>query len=216
MRQPSLFQWAGLSIVLILLVGCDAPAFGGATATSVAQTGAVTPGSSQENSEAAAYCTSKGGQVVTRYPAYDTSSANPLRLSGSLQFCQFTAEDGSSISISVDTLYTDQPTLAALAYLQKPPIGAGGSPGANPSSVYCSKLGGTDQFGRQNAAGGGWITNDKSNPIPTLATCIFPDLSTIDSWGLTYHADGTIRGADLTDMLRFKMPGAPTPGIFGR
>ena len=34
--------------------------------------------------------------------------------------------------------------------------------------------------------------------------CVFPDLSSIDSWGLTYHSDGTIRGADLTDLFRYK------------
>jgi hypothetical protein len=39
--------------------------------------------------------------------------------------------------------------------------------------------------------------------------CIFPDLSSIDSWGLTYHSEGTIRGADLTDLLRYKPPQVP-------
>src|SRR5690349_3999727 len=109
----------GLFVSLSLLSACDTSATG-ATATSVPQAGtSTTPATGQDNSEAASYCSSKGGQVVTRYPAYGTNGGNPLRLSGSLQFCQFTAQDRSMIAISLDTLYTDQPTLATLAYLQK-------------------------------------------------------------------------------------------------
>ena len=63
-----------------------------------------------------------------------------------------------------------------------------------------------DQFGGVNASGGGWA---KEGAADAIAMCIFPDLSTIDSWGLTYHSDGTIRGADLTNLLRYKPPQAP-------
>jgi len=35
--------------------------------------------------------------------------------------------------------------------------------------------------------------------------CVFPDLSSIDTWGLTYYADGTVRGADLSDLLRYRL-----------
>jgi hypothetical protein len=34
--------------------------------------------------------------------------------------------------------------------------------------------------------------------------CVFPDMSTIDSWGLTFRSDGVIRGADLTELLRYQ------------
>jgi putative hemolysin len=216
MRKHTVFVLVGISMLLVLLTGCAVPATGGTTATTTAQAGTTTPGTSQGSAEAAAYCTSKGGQVVTRYPAYDTNSSNPLRLSGSLQFCQFNAEDGTMISISVDTLYTDQPTLATAAYFQKPPLGETTTPGANPASAYCSKLGGSDLFGGQNAAGGGWILDDKNDTFYVLQACIFPDLSTIDSWGLTYHTNGTIRGTDLSSAIRFQPPSAPTPGIFDR
>lgn len=52
----------------------------------------------------------------------------------------------------------------------------------------------------------GWA---KAGARDVIAMCIFPDLSSIDSWGLTYHSDGTIRGADLTNLLRYKPPQAP-------
>jgi putative hemolysin len=202
--------------MLFMLSGCDSPVTGGATPTSGSQGGTASPGRSAGSEEAAAYCTSKGGQVVTRYPTYDAYAENPLRLSGSLQFCQFTADDESMIAISLDTLYTDQPTLAALAYLQKPPMGQTANPSANPASAYCTKLGGSDLFGGENATGGGWVLDDKNDPFFVLETCIFPDLSTIDSWGLTYHSNEIIRGTDLSKVIRYQMPGTPAPGLFGR
>ena len=163
---------------------------------------------SSTNSAAATYCTQSGGVVETRYPFYGTGGSNPLQLAGSLQVCTFTAPDQSRIFVALDTLYTDPPTLAAIAYQSKVPM-ANTQPSGNPSSFYCSQLGGTDLFGGVNAAGGGWAKADASDVI---AMCIFPDLSSIDSWGLTYHSDGTIRGADLTNLLRYKPP--QTPKVF--
>jgi putative hemolysin len=152
-----------------------------------------------QNDQAAAYCLKNGGKVETRYPFYDTNSQNPLRMAGSLEVCTFTAPDQSRITIALDTLYTGQPTLAASAYLTKPALGEV-PPSENPASVYCSKLGGTDLFGGVDAAGGGWANSDGSDVI---SLCIFPDLSVIDSWGLTYHAGGVNRGADLAPLLRY-------------
>jgi hypothetical protein len=188
MKQPRM-----MIIVLILaamMAGCTAtggtadPAAGGA-----APTGAV-----------ADYCTENGGVVETRYPFYGTNNPDPLQLSGSLGVCTFTADDGSRITVGLDTLYTDQPTLAALAYRAMTPLESS-QPSANPSSIYCTQLGGTDAFGGISAAGGGWGLEAAADAI---ALCVFPDLSVIDSWGITYHADGTIRGADLTDLLRYQ------------
>jgi len=65
-------------------------------------------------------------------------------------------------------------------------------------------LGGSDLFGGINAAGGGWVLD--SDPDDVLETCIFPDLSSIDSWGLLYHSQGIIRGQDLSTVLRYKDP----------
>jgi len=50
--------------------------------------------------------------------------------------------------------------------------------------------------------GGGWV--QMSNPVDTvLEACIFPDMSTIDSWGLTYHQAKIIRGKNLKGMLQY-------------
>jgi hypothetical protein len=176
----------------------------------------VAPGASMSPDEgaAAAYCKQVGGQVQDRVPEYGTNS-NPLVLSGHHKFCAFTsASDGSRIYVFVDTLYTTQPTLAALAYYaQVQP----GSCNGNPASCYCTLLGGTDLFGGINAAGGAWVW-DKKTPDTDLETCIFPDLSSIDSWGLTYHAVGIIRGIDLSTVLRYADPYAKSraKGVFSK
>jgi putative hemolysin len=184
---------------LLLLAGCAA-----ATPTPPPAAGTAGPAG-----PAAAYCAEQGGAVLTRYPAYDASGANPLRLAGTRQFCEFTAPDRSRISVALDTLYAEQPTLAVMAYLAKPPLKPG-APGVNPSSVYCTQLGGTDLFGGVSASGGGWVAEGKADDV--LAECVFPDLSSIDSWGLTYFSDGTIRGADLTAKFRYR-PATP-PKVF--
>jgi putative hemolysin len=153
-------------------------------------------------SPAAAYCTQNGGVVQTRYPAFGTNNSNPLRLAGTAQFCQLTsATDGSRINVLLETLYTQQPSLAAFAYLFKPPF-SGNSHGANPSSVYCQEIGGTTRFGAVSAAGGGWVL--ENNPQDVVSFCVFSDLSMIDAWGLLYHTNNIIRGKDLTTVLRYK------------
>jgi hypothetical protein len=160
----------------------------------------------QSNDSAAGdYCTSVGGENDVRQPYFNTNGPETdwLRLAGSRHFCKFTsAVDGSRIHVEVSTLYTTKPSLAALAYYAEVPIG---SCNGNPASCYCTLLGGSDSFGGINAAGGGWV--QKSDPVDTvLEACIFPDMSSIDSWGLTYHSIGDIRGADLDGLLRYPNP----------
>jgi hypothetical protein len=46
-----------------------------------------------------------------------------------------------------------------------------------------------------------------------VGLCVFPDGSAIDEWGLAYHSDGTIRGADLQALFRADV--ATFPPIFG-
>jgi putative hemolysin len=162
-------------------------------------------GSSQNDiSSPAAYCRSVGGIVQARIPEYGTNDPNPLKLAGTHDFCKFTAPDASAIFISAQTLYADKPTLAALAYYaQTSPQSA--QNGENPASVYCSQLGGSDLFGGKNVSGGGWVdTSDQT--FTTLQACVFPDLSIIDSFGLFYHSNGTIRGKDLSTVLRYEAP----------
>ena len=151
------------------------------------------------------YCVKKGGEVDVREPYFNTNAGEQdwLRLSGDRQFCKFTSKkDGSRIYVELSTLYTQQPTLAALAYYAEVQMG---NCNGNPASCYCSLLGGSDLFGGVNANGGGWVK--KSDPVDTvLESCIFPDMSTIDSWRLAYHSVGIIRGKDLSKVLRYKNP----------
>jgi hypothetical protein len=154
---------------------------------------------------AAKYCSSTGGVVQLRTPVYGTNASNTktwLYLSGSQPFCAYTAKDKSSIYVLLTTLYTTKPTLAALAYFSKVKPNCSG--GGNPASCYCSQLGGTDLFGGITAAGGGWVLAHSTTDI--LDTCIMPDLSSIDSFGLFYHSAGIIRGRDLSKVLRYHKP----------
>jgi len=147
------------------------------------------------------YCVDNGGLPLRRLPAYGTNDPNPLILSGSQVFCQFTAADTSRIHILVDTLYSTKPTLAALAYYAQE---APGTCNGNPASCYCTLLGGSDQFGGTGLAGGGWVSHDSIDH--SLEACIFPDMSSIDSWGLFYYSAGIVRGADLSKILRYPNP----------
>ncbi len=181
--------------------GSAAPAPGSAAASA----GAALPGTIDPAENAAgAYCKQTGGSVERRRAVYGSNGSNPLMLSGVKSFCQYTRKkDGSRIHILLGTLYTTKPTLAALAYILKPPPSS--SCQGNPASCYCSYLGGSDQFGGTTGAGGGWY---KKNSIDqTLEACVFPDMSSIDSWGLAYHANGIIRGIDLQKVMRYKYPG---------
>lgn len=156
-----------------------------------------TPGGSPE-----AYCSATGGVAENMYPAYGTNGGTPLRLAGLQGFCVYTASDQSQIYLLLSTLFTVHPSLAALAYYAQvqPSSGCQG----NPASCYCTQLGGSDLFGGVSAAGGGWIP--QNNPSFVLEACIFPDLSSIDSWGLYYHSAGIIRGIDLSTVLRYNNP----------
>ncbi len=146
----------------------------------------------------------QGGEVDVREPYFNTNDIeqNWLKLSGASQFCKFSTET-SRIHVLLTTLYSKTPTLAALAYYAEVPYNT--TCNGNPASCYCSQLGGTDLFGGININGGGWVM--KSDPVDTvLEACIFPDMSTIDSWGLTYHQAGIIRGKNLANVLRYPNP----------
>jgi putative hemolysin len=160
---------------------------------------------SDDKAESAAgnYCVAKGGVVEIRKPYFGTNFGNPLQLAGSRQFCQFTAPDGNSrIHILLSTLYATKPTLAALAYYAKVPLGTT-SGGANPASFYCTQLGGSDQFGGANIGGGAWVQWGAIDE--DLEACIFPDMSSIDSWGLAYHSAGIVRGINLGRVMRYNV-----------
>src|SRR5215469_13174346 len=153
---------------------------------------------------AAQYCKSTGGRVEMRQAVYGTN--NPpnqwLHLAAEQPFCQYTQQsDGSRIHLSLLTLYTTKPTLAALAYYSEIPWNGQGN--GNPASYYCTQLGGAE-IGATDLNGGGWVSAGGIDQV--LEACIFPDNSTIDSWGLFYHSDNIIRGIDLSTVLRYSNP----------
>jgi hypothetical protein len=174
--------------------------FGGALTAAMAQSSAAAP-----TGPKAAYCTSTGGVPETRLAYFGTNGppASWLLLSGTLQFCQYTSSaDGSRIYVSLDSLYTTKPSLATLAYYAL--VQWNGQGNGNPASFYCTQLGGSDSFGGVTAAGGGWVQFGSVDEV--LEACIFPDNSTIDSWGLLYHSVGEIRGTDLSTVLKYSNP----------
>ena len=71
------------------------------------------------------------------------------------------------------------------------------------SVVYCTQLGGAE-IGATDFSGGAWVS--RGGIDKTLEACIFPDNSTIDSWGLLYHSASIIRGIDLSTVLKYPNP----------
>jgi putative hemolysin len=149
------------------------------------------------------YCKHTDGLVELRHPVFGTNNPESswLQLAGGEYFCQYTAADGSRIHVSLGTLTAKKPTLAALAYYAK--VAWNGQGNGNPASFYCTQLGGAE-IGATNFAGGAWVSKGGIDQL--LETCVFPDNSTIDSWGLLYHSAGIIRGRDLAKALKYPNP----------
>jgi hypothetical protein len=189
----------GVALAVAISLPISTPVQAAGAGSAIADEGAAL-------SKAATHCVKWEGEVDVREPYYNTNGdpQDWFKLDGSREFCKFTSkEDGSRIFVLLSTLYSEQPTLAALAYYAEVPYS--GSCNGNPASCYCSQLGGSDLFGGVNAAGGGWVK--MSDPVDTvLEACIFPDMSSIDSWGLTYHSFGKIRGRNLDKALRYPNP----------
>lgn len=205
MKKQRFLVWFASALVLLvtLIVSQPQPSLAGSPA-------AITT----TQDLAIKHCVDHGGTAQLRFPAFGTNTDSFTRLAGERPFCQFTAEDGSKIFVDIDTLYAEAPTMAALAYLTAPPLpdAERSTSGANPSTLYCAALGGSSSFGgRYTAAGGGWVLEDEPTAATVMQMCVFPDLSSIDAWGLTYHSNGIIRGRDLTDLFRFDRDSAPQP-----
>lgn len=151
--------------------------------------------------DGAELCTSHDGTVVTRYPANGTNNLQTLQLFALVkEFCEFTAEDGSSISVPLDVLAANGPTIAAIAYYYPPEFQSSGNPSANPSYLYCDQLAGAINFGPASVSGSGFVNID--NPEDFRTYCVFADGSMADSFGIFYHSDNdTVRGTDLNGIL---------------
>jgi putative hemolysin len=120
-----------------------------AAAFTLAGTGSLTSTvQAQDDPAAAEWCASHGGTVVDRYPASMASTDAPISLGPPVRFCEFTGGEGadpadSRISVRLTTLASSEASMAATAYLTKPAMPeSGGS--ANPASVYCADLGGSE------------------------------------------------------------------------
>ena len=162
-----------VALSLLFLIALAAAVLPAAKSVQAGNTLASTSAASGTLGEAGKYCVNHGGEVDTRKPYFNTndSEQNWFALAGDRQFCKFTNKDTSRIHVLLSTLYSDKPTMAALAYYAKVPYG--GSCAGNPASCYCSQLGGTDLFGGINLNGGGWVM--KSDTVDTvLEACIFP------------------------------------------
>ncbi len=157
--------------------------------------------------------------LVTRAATWNTNGdpAVWLRLGGRAQFCEFESGSGQTttrISTDLVTLYGEDPTMAAIAYLSKVPPLMPPEPSANPAAYNCShQLGGAADFGN-TATPGGWV--DSSQPVfKVMNYCVFADGSAIDEFGIFYYAAGTVRGADLAPILRYQ-PNGKLPTMFTR
>lgn len=139
----------------------------GASLVSVAQNTTKKPAAP---SAAEAYCTSTGGALEIRVPAYGTNGppSSWLKLAGRQEFCRYSGPEDTHIHLNLETLFTPQPSLAALAYYSETPWNGQGN--GSPASYYCTQLGGTDLFGGVNAAGGGWVALGTIDEV--LDSCI--------------------------------------------
>ncbi|MCY7417319.1 MAG: DUF333 domain-containing protein [Chloroflexi bacterium] len=165
-------------------------------------------------SGARSVCEEKTGQVQVRQAMFGTNGDQStwLDLGRSIELCKFTAEDGSSIFVDTGTLASSGPTLASVAYLSQVPMPEYDPSKGNPATAYCAGLAASSAYGA-GAGGGGWV-DIADTDVPVVAMCVFPDGSMIDEWGLAYHSDGTVRGADLAN--EFVYPATDgLPPVFG-
>jgi putative hemolysin len=190
----------------LLLAGCAAPE----PTPTASPTTSPSPTVSPDASPAAAYCVEKGGTVQSRQATYGTNNdeASWVPFGDPVDVCRFQTlgdADDSRIYVDLVTLYSENPTLAALAYLAKTPIPDDAQ--GNPATALCTAIGGAINYG--TGANGGGLVN-KDDPIDVVfAPCVFADGSFIEEWGIAYYADGTVRGIDLADVFRFDPSTAP-------
>lgn len=190
----------------LILTACTAPA----PSPTASPTTSPSPTSTADSSAAAAYCVEKGGTVQSRQPTYGTNNDESqwVAFGEPVDVCRFQTlgdQDDSRIYIDLESLYSPNPTLAALAYLAKTPIPEDAQ--GNPATALCTAIGGAVNYGT-GANGGGLVNTD--DPIDVVfAPCVFADGSFIEEWGIAYYANDTVRGADLAPLFRFDAATAP-------
>jgi hypothetical protein len=150
----------------------------------------------QEDPAAAEWCANHKGTVVDRYPASNAASDTPVAMGPAVRFCEFTGGEGvdpsdSRISIRLTTLASDQPAMAATAYLTKPEMAESGGSG-NPASVYCADLGGVELGGQLAPDGGGSMQRTRRTS-PNCASSPISRSSTPGDWRTTPWAPSVAR-----------------------
>jgi hypothetical protein len=216
-----LMGWLRLGVVVVLGVALVAACTATESARSTGVGAGATAGAPVGGFDTAAaekYCTDQGGMLVDRVAAWNTN-ADPsqwLELAGRMRLCEFETAAGDAparISVDLVTLYAEEPTLAGLAYLSRVPATLPKQSSANPAAYNCMQgLAGTSQFGNTPGSGGGWT--DRTQPVfVVMSLCMFADGSAIDEWGITYYANGDVRGADLATKMRYT-PTDPLPAVF--
>ncbi|CAN5856068.1 hypothetical protein BH23CHL8_BH23CHL8_19080 [soil metagenome] len=188
---------------------------GGLTLSLVLATLAVPVAAHTIDPEAAReHCVAAGGQVQERQAFWNTNGDPSawVDLGRSVEVCRFQADAEARSRIHVDlvTLTSEDPSLAAGAYLAGRPMDEDVAAG-NPATLHCASLEGTSQWGL-GAGGGGWVNSDDADDV-VLAMCVFPDGSMIDEWGIAYMSGGEVRGADLSTL--FGSAATPYPPFFG-
>jgi hypothetical protein len=161
-------------------------------------------GDAETVEDARQHCTESGGEALDAAPYYGTNADREqwLELGGGVELCRFeNSDDGTRIYVDFVTLSSEEPTLAGLAYLAQVPVSLPERPSSNPATFNCTALGGTSQWG-DGLSGGGWVTSDRPDEVFNL--CVFADLSFIDEFGIFYYADGTVRGMDLSTVMRYE------------
>jgi hypothetical protein len=206
-------------VLVATLLGC-AP-IGASGSPGAAPDGSGAP-ASVDLAAAEAYCIEQGGELVDRIATSNTN-ADPsaqLPLAGRLRLCEFETvvegdQEATRISVDLVTLYSEAPTLAAIAYLSRVPTPNPPTVGQNPAAYDCDvNLLGTSAFGNTDLAGG-WV--DASQPVfDVMQLCLFADGSTIDQFGIWYYANDIVRGTDLAPILRYEPGPEGLPAIYER
>lgn len=161
---------------------------------------------------AKAYCEESGGSVQQRQPMSGTNASDVdewTPLGEPVEVCRFQTLDEdpqSRIYTDLATVWSEKPTLAALAYLTSPQP-ADDIDGASPASALCIADGGAVSYG--SGMSGGGLVDPQDPDDDVVGACVFADRSFIDEWGIAYHAFGDVRGKDLAEVFRFDQDDLP-------
>lgn len=198
---------AAALLLAVTLAGCvpePAPTPSPTPTATATPTPTPSPTTTSDATPEVQYCTEHGGTVVELTPSPTdatehtdwTPIANPV---AACRFQQGSGESASQLDVDLVTLYAEEPTMAAYAYLSKKPLPSGGD-GANPASMLCMNLDGEELT----------LTPAGGSADAAVTACRFGDGSFIDEWAIAYYSGGVVRGADLAELFRFDPTQVPS------